>query len=760
MESFFHISKRHFISSIIITCSIFFCSFVSSQQNSFTSNQDDNIIIDVTLRRGKPLAEQLSKDNTVYEVRYTFDLKGRSVVIPQGCVLVFNGGKFRNGTIVGNVTRIENKRKKPIVSNVILDGSWNVEIAYPEWFGAAGNGRKDDREAVQAAFNVGNTVMLKNNYLIKNAPFDFRRYRHIPDDELDYYQDVLAQKNQTPDALLTPLHLHSNKKIFISGTLKAYSPLGILIELKGDNTVITGGGTIEGCGIVNTVNVYSGEPDYVVTKWESALIYIKGSNNRVDGITIKNPTRQGISVDDYLSKNNVICNNVIGGGLRLHTQAVETCNFSGLFGIYSRGTNTIVRNNEFKQIDGKSVYDALFCDYTTVNVPPSPAERKEIHTLFENNTVESALEHAVYSYSANLRIIGNTLCSEATALQLFHRNQVVDSNIIYCNERASGINVSGEDQIITNNKLYNVGLYGIRCEGYYNGSCDNDYVAGNYIEKIMAPFSESQPNTTPAITFESSEFRNNKLKLNKIICENNTVICMDEAESARTIPIVGIIAVYGSESSSIGEIHIRDNTVLNSNVANNIAITMLNKTRSAIAYIEGNTCVNTRPILSSIPYDPVLFIEGVKMAYIKGNQLEQQGMLNGVKNAGSAFQLKNVDKAVFSENDMQAQMYSNNQFFVISNVPSFEIDGSNVINGCRVEQMVTIPEKTTGATSLRFTMPNNHSRLEIIPVNDYARKNDRKNPLVIDSKSINGVQIRHNKAADRSTQYRIKVIYY
>jgi hypothetical protein len=370
------------------------------------------------------------------------------------------------------------------------------------------------------------------------------------------------------------------------------------------------------------------------------------------------------------------------------------------------------------------------------------------------------LEHAVYSYAANLRITGNTIRAKATALQLFNRKQFVDNNTIYCNDASLGIYVSGEGQVITNNKIYGVGLYGIRCAGYYNGSCDEAYVAGNYIEKVMAPFSDAKAETTPAITFESMPFRDNKLSLNKITCENNTIECVGEAKSARTIPINGIIAVYGSKESSIGEIIMRNNTVLNSNVANNIAITLLNKTRKAVAYIEGNTCVNTPPIHSSIPYDPVLFIQGVKTAYVNGNKLEQQGTLKGVKNAGAVFKLLDVDYASFSDNEMLAQMYSNNYFFTASNVGKFEIDGSNVINGCKVEQIVTIPEKSTDAMSLRFTLPKEHSRLEIVPMNDAARQSERPNPLVVESSDIRGVRLRRARSANQPAQYKVKVVYY
>ncbi len=54
----------------------------------------------VILRKDKTFVEQVSKGNTIYEVRYDFDINNEEVKIPTDCVLYFNGGSIRNGSIV------------------------------------------------------------------------------------------------------------------------------------------------------------------------------------------------------------------------------------------------------------------------------------------------------------------------------------------------------------------------------------------------------------------------------------------------------------------------------------------------------------------------------------------------------------------------------------------------------------------------------------------------------------------------------------
>lgn len=84
------------------------------------------------LRKSSTFAAQVTEANTIYEVRYEFDLNGGSVTIPSGCVLKFNGGRVVNGTL--NLTQAEiigsgidcditNPSKFAQISNYIVDFS-------------------------------------------------------------------------------------------------------------------------------------------------------------------------------------------------------------------------------------------------------------------------------------------------------------------------------------------------------------------------------------------------------------------------------------------------------------------------------------------------------------------------------------------------------------------------------------------------------------------------------------------------------------
>lgn len=90
----------------------------------------------VILRKGEALSKQMTKENTIYEVRYTHTLEG-DLTIPANSVLRFEGGVILGSkTIIGNNTAIDAAPCHILGKDITLAGSWRVSESLPEWFGA------------------------------------------------------------------------------------------------------------------------------------------------------------------------------------------------------------------------------------------------------------------------------------------------------------------------------------------------------------------------------------------------------------------------------------------------------------------------------------------------------------------------------------------------------------------------------------------------------------------------------------------------
>ena len=125
----------------------------------------------VILRSDSSFESQITVSNTIYEIRYDFDLDGNSVTIPENCVLFFNGGSILNGSIVYNKTFLCGNVKilaNFSASNSLLNGGYitNNDI-FASWFGVVGGGTTDDSDAMQRAIDHVNNNMV-NLHIDKN----------------------------------------------------------------------------------------------------------------------------------------------------------------------------------------------------------------------------------------------------------------------------------------------------------------------------------------------------------------------------------------------------------------------------------------------------------------------------------------------------------------------------------------------------------------------------------------------------------------
>ena len=103
----------------------------------------------IVLRSGDNPFSKINKENTTYVIKGQFDLNGNTIKMPASSTLKFKGGRFLNGTIEGKDTRIKAAVKKIFEANTTLTGTWDVNEAYPEWFGAKGDGMTDDTKSIR-----------------------------------------------------------------------------------------------------------------------------------------------------------------------------------------------------------------------------------------------------------------------------------------------------------------------------------------------------------------------------------------------------------------------------------------------------------------------------------------------------------------------------------------------------------------------------------------------------------------------------------
>lgn len=88
--------------------------------------------------------DMINESNTMYEIRYDFDLDSAIINMPYNSFLLFKGGTIINGTIL----------------------NLKQEVC-PEDFGAKGDGIADDYAAVLMAINSSNTINFKGSYNFK-----------------------------------------------------------------------------------------------------------------------------------------------------------------------------------------------------------------------------------------------------------------------------------------------------------------------------------------------------------------------------------------------------------------------------------------------------------------------------------------------------------------------------------------------------------------------------------------------------------------
>lgn len=196
----------------------------------------------IILRTEEPIFEQLTQENTIYEIRYDFDLGGETLEVPSGCILSFNGGNFRNGTLTGNKTSLLSSITTIFGENLNLDGAWDIAEVYPEWFGAEGT-VNDNTKAIQAALNFANktsgrTIKLVNSLSIA-SPIKLHSYTNLigREDMWSYNNPTIIMTTESSALELVPANDNSCRVVIKGVNFKGknHSGYGIFTTAKTEN---------------------------------------------------------------------------------------------------------------------------------------------------------------------------------------------------------------------------------------------------------------------------------------------------------------------------------------------------------------------------------------------------------------------------------------------------------------------------------------------------------------------------------------------
>ena len=371
---------------------------LTSVDELFNSRNDSamlNKMSEKTLRRGSLLADQIKSENTIYKIKYDFDLNGKKVILPSGCALKFEGGSIKNGSLVGNHTKII-AQKKTIFDSVVIEGTWDVPEITSDWFVC-----EKDNDLVQA-FNLLSEEM-PNTITVENR-------------DIDYWVD-----SQVGGSFLNPvgiLKIKSNTKCIINGTIRQrghHSNHIHLISLdRVENVVLEGNGTIHGEKMLhnytNVVPILPSDEDYKKNTQENNHIInvYKCKKVRISGLALRDATGDGIDIlnynenmDNYIVVENFTIDNCSRQGISVEGSFIEIKNgtisnidrtmpMSGIDIEISVNRNGRIANNiNVENVVINNCYTG-FQSYTSNNTPA------DIHDLSFKNVKCSNINRGFY----------------------------------------------------------------------------------------------------------------------------------------------------------------------------------------------------------------------------------------------------------------------------------------------------------------------------------------------------------------------------
>lgn len=381
----------------------------------------------VILRKNKTFKEQVEgqdKINTIFEIRYNFNLNGDEIVIPSNCILKFTGGSISNGTLTGNNTQII-ASKVSIFTDIVIAGTWNVPYITSAWFSDA----QTVDDTLKQVFNLTSSDV----------------YNEVIIDEGDYYVECLTGDSWA-------LKVNSNTKIILLGNIRlktsSFDKARLLAIYNCSNVSVEGSGCLYGDKLTHIYYDGNSYPDGyipgfiaryghdpVITPekpqgYSSAdschgIYTYNATNISIKGISIYNCTGDGIfigSKSGYITVKNVAINNTRRQGISI-----------------VGGYNIFIENVSIKDVKGTAPESGI-------DVEPSSDSQHSDYIIFKNLDIQGV--------SCGITATGSYDNYDKILIQNVHVKDAIRGLSVHRNAKKVLVENSSFDVTVRGSKVY------------------------------------------------------------------------------------------------------------------------------------------------------------------------------------------------------------------------------------------------------------------------------------------------------------------
>lgn len=456
------------IDGALVTCTRRFGGDVTSSSFSGVNTGSEATVGESskTELRNLITAVMLSEANTIYEIRYDFDLNGEIITIPENCVFKFCGGSFKNGILNGKNSIIEAYPIK-IFDDINIIGTFlsSNEKYYCEWFG--GDIEKCIYSFKQINFvgtyNINNQIYIEGDNISPKIIFEKTSKIHVSDTFNDDYLFKFKISGYNEGNIIDQSclfegngYINLNKRCGFC-TFEKYNDKSI--EVKFLNLVINGAGigdndpdntqiciikTLESTIMMN-VSCYTDRQK----KQPYAGIYLGGADNKLHRVTVIINTI-GIA---NIGGTSIIEDAHIWGAPKIAFEVVGNATFSKCYGDWAVINYYFKYNNPYIAItdhfyigmnaDQNDDYSNIYKSTTFIKVNGGTGATGHANMICQNSTTR------VIPYSCNEGYFGgdyanpNQLDIKVIGGKTFSQLNVSQKNSIFIENGENKIILSG-----------------------------------------------------------------------------------------------------------------------------------------------------------------------------------------------------------------------------------------------------------------------------------------------------------------------------